>query len=115
MSETINHESGRPLGLAVPVNHSDHFAGSNAAQVTIVEYGDFECPSCGQAYPAVKLLLRDFQHLVRFAFRHYPLTEVHPHAALAADAAEGAGAQHKFWPMYVLLFERQVHLKLDDL
>jgi protein-disulfide isomerase len=103
------------VDLAVPVDRTDHCLGPETAKVTVVEYGDFECPSCGQAYPAVKLLLRDFEHLVRFAFRHYPLTEVHPHAELAAEAAEAAGAQHKFWPMYDLLFEHQLHLKQKDL
>jgi len=103
------------VDLTVAVDRTDHCLGPETAKVTIVEYGDFECPSCGQAYPAVKLLLRDFGHQVRFAFRHYPLAEVHPHAELAAEASEAAGAQHKFWPMYDLLFEHQLHLKPKDL
>jgi protein-disulfide isomerase len=101
--------------LAIPVTRTDHIFGSEAARVTLVEYGDFECPNCGQAYPAVKMLLKHFGHRARFVFRHFPLTEVHPHAELAAEAAEAAGAQHKFWPMHDLLFEQQRHLKLKDL
>ncbi|HXX13083.1 MAG TPA: DsbA family protein [Burkholderiales bacterium] len=101
--------------LAVPVNATDHVLGPDNARVTLVEYGDFQCPNCGQAYPAVKLLLKRFEHRVRFVFRHFPLTDVHAHAELAAESAEAAGAQHKFWPMYALLFEHQHELKLKDL
>jgi protein-disulfide isomerase len=97
------------------VNHSDHFTGSHTAKVTVVEYGDFECPSCGQAYPAVKILLKHFGEKIRFVFRHFPQREVHPHAELAAEAAEAAGAQHKFWHMHDLLFENQLHLKAPSL
>lgn len=101
--------------LAVPVNTSDHMLGSQNANVTLVEYGDFECPSCGQAYHAVKILLKHFGERVRFVFRHYPLREIHPHAELAAEAAEAAGAQKKFWPMHDLLFENQSQLKARNL
>ena len=104
-----------PFTLAVPVNSADHILGPEAARVVLVEYGDFECPNCGQAYPAVKLRLKRFEHRVRFVFRHFPLTEVHPHAELAAEAAETAGAQHSFWPMHALLFEHQLELKPNDL
>jgi len=104
-----------PFGLAVPVNSTDHVLGPEDARVTLVEYGDFQCPNCGQAYPAVRLLLKRFEHRVRFVFRHFPLTEVHAHAELAAESAESAGAQHKFWPMHALLFEHQHDLKLKDL
>jgi protein-disulfide isomerase len=101
--------------LAVPVNHSDHFLGPASAKVTVVEYGDFECPVCAQAYPAVNMLLKHFGDRMRFVFRHFPLREVHPHAELAAEAAEAAGAQHKFWHMHKLLFEHQSHLKASSL
>lgn len=104
-----------PFTLAVPVNHSDHFLGSASARVTVVEYGDFECPSCGQAYHAVQMLLKHFGDRMRFVFRHYPQREVHPHAELAAEAAEAAGAQQKFWRMHNLLFEHQAHLKAPGL
>jgi len=108
-------QRSQPFTLAVPVNHTDHILGPASAKVTIVEYGDFECPSCGQAYPAVKILLKRFGDRVRFVFRHFPLLEVHPHAELAAEAAEAAGAQHKFWQMHDLLFENQLHLKANNL
>jgi len=109
------NQRAEPFALAVPVNHTDHILGPDTARVTLVEYGDFQCPNCGQAYPAVKLLLKHFEDRVRFVFRHFPLTEVHPHAQLAAEASEAAGAQQKFWPMYALLFEHQLELKLKDL
>ena len=108
-------QRSQPFTLAVPVNHTDHVLGPASAKVTVVEYGDFECPSCGQAYPAVKMLLKRFGERVRFVYRHFPLVEVHPHAELAAEAAEAAGAQHKFWPMHDLLFEHQQHLKANNL
>src|SRR5882672_7219725 len=104
-----------PFELSVPVNKVDHTAGPAHAHVTVVEYGDFECPNCKQAAPAVKLLLRRFEDRVRFVFRHFPLEEVHPHALHAAEAAECAGAQGKFWPMLDLLFDNQAHLKLNQL
>jgi protein-disulfide isomerase len=83
--------------------------------VTIVEYGDFECPNCKQAAPAVKLLLERFAGSVRVVFRHFPLEEVHPHALAAAEAAECAGGQGKFWEMHDLLFANQDHLKTNQL
>ncbi len=101
--------------LAVPVTHGDHILGPETARITLVEYGDFECPNCAQAYPAVKMLRRHFGERVRFVFRHFPLREVHPHAELAAEAAEIAGGQGKFWSMHDLLFENQLHLKAKSL
>jgi protein-disulfide isomerase len=101
--------------LAVPVSNADHTLGASHAPVTIVEYGDFECPNCKQAAPAVKLLLERFAGRIRFAYRHFPLEEVHPHALHAAEAAEAAGGQGKFWPMHDLLFENQLHLKPQQL
>lgn len=101
--------------LADPVSRSDHIVGPATAKVTLVEYGDFECPFCGQAYPAVKILLGRFRERVRFVFRHFPLRELHPHAESAAEAAEAAGAQGKFWQMHDLLFENQLHLKAKNL
>jgi protein-disulfide isomerase len=97
--------------LSLPVGGADHILGPSHAAVTVVEYGDFECPNCKQAAPAVKLLLTRFAGRVRFAYRHFPLEGVHPHALHAALAAEAAGAQGKFWPMHDLLFENQNHLK----
>lgn len=83
--------------------------------MTLVEYGDFECPNCKQAVPAVKLLLDRFAGRIRLVFRHFPLEDVHPHALHAAQAAEIAGGQGKFWPMHDLLFDNQSHLKLPQL
>ena len=104
-----------PFELAQPVVASDHVLGPDHAPVTIVEYGDFECPNCKQAAPAVKLLLQRFEERVRFAYRHFPLEEVHPHAMMAAQASECAGAQGKFWPMYDLLFAHQDQLKAKQI
>lgn len=101
--------------LAVPVGTADHTLGASHAPVTIVEYGDFECPNCKQAAPAVKLLLERYAGRVHFAYRHFPLEEVHPHALRAAEAAEAAGGQGKFWPLHDLLFENQLHLKSQHL
>jgi protein-disulfide isomerase len=101
--------------LAEPVGPIDHVMGSAHAEVTIVEYGDFECPNCKQAAPAVRHVLHHYAGRVRLAFRHFPLEEVHPHALHAALAAETAGAQGKFWEMHDLLFENQSHLKLNQL
>jgi protein-disulfide isomerase len=103
------------LDLAVPVTAVDHVLGPEHAPVTLVEYGDFECPNCKQAAPAVRLLLERFAGQLRLVFRHFPLEEVHPHALHAALAAEAAGAQGKFWEMHDLLFENQQHLKVNQL
>ena len=100
-----------PFELAVPVGAIDHVTGAPHAVATVVEYGDFECPNCKQAQPAVKMLLERFTGRVRFAFRHFPLEEVHPHALSAAQAAECAGGQGKFWEMHDLLFADQGRLE----
>jgi Na+/H+ antiporter NhaA len=102
--------------LAVPVDaERDHIRGPrDKAPVTVVEYGDFECPYCGQAEPVVRALLRDFGQ-VRYVWRHLPLTDVHPHAQLAAEAAEAAAKQGKFWEMHDLLFDHQDALTVRDL
>lgn len=99
----------------MPINASDHLLGEPHAPISVVEFGDFECPNCKQAAPAVRLLLDRFPGRVRFAFRHFPLEEVHPHALAAAETAEIAGAQEKFWPMHDLLFANQLHLKPANL
>ena len=104
-----------PFMLAVPVTPIDHVLGLESARVTLVEYGDFECPSCAQACPAVKILLKHFGSGVRFVYRHFPVTEAHPHAELAAEASEAAAAQNKFWPMHDRLFEHEFHLKSKQL
>ena len=101
----------QPFHLSVPVTPTDHAIGPPDARVTVVEFGDFECPICKQAVPAVRLLLNRFKDRIRFVYRHFPLEEVHPHALRAAEAAECAGAQGQFWPMHDLLFEYQPRLK----
>jgi protein-disulfide isomerase len=96
--------SGR---LTPPVSARDHVAGPDGAPVTLVEYGDYECPYCGMAYPIVKAAQRELGGRLRFVFRNFPLAEIHPHARHAAQAAEAAGAQGKFWEMHDMLFEHQ--------
>ncbi len=101
--------------LVVPVDPGrDHIRGPEEAPVTVVEYGDFECPYCGQAEPAVRELLREFGD-VQYVWRHLPLTDVHPDAQLAAEAAEAAGRQGKFWEMHDLLLDHQDALQPRDL
>ena len=103
------------VDLAVPVDgERDHVRGPEDAPVTIVEYGDFECPYCGQAEPVVRELLRN-QGDVRYVWRHLPLSDVHPHAELAAEAAEAAAAQGAFWEMHDLLLDHQGALAVSDL
>jgi protein-disulfide isomerase len=104
-----------PITLAVAPEPIDHLEGSQHARVTLIEYGDFECPSCKVAATTPKLLLERFPNKIRFIFRHFPLQEAHPHALLAAEAAEAAAAQGKFWQMHDILFQNQAHLKDKDL
>ena len=85
----------------------DHVRGHPHAPVTLVEYGDFQCPDCGYAYPVVEELLARFGHQLRFVFRHMPLNDLHPRAEAAAEAAEAAGAQGRFWEMHDRLFTHQ--------
>lgn len=101
--------------LAVPVSATDHALGPEHAPVVLVEYGDFECPICKQAAPTVRMLLERFTNRVRLVFRHFPLEEAHPHALAAAEAAESAGEQGKFWEMHDLLLANQAHLTLHHL
>jgi len=101
--------------LTLPVSARDHVRGSERAAVTLVEYGDYECPHCGRAYPIVKRLQERVGAGLRFVFRNFPLRESHPHAEHAAEAAEAAGAQGKFWEMHDRLFERQFALEDRDL
>ena len=103
------------LDLAVPVDPDrDHIRGPRESPVTVVEYGDFECPYCGRAEPAVRELLADFGD-VRYVWRHLPLTDVHPHAQLAAEATEAAAEQDAFWKMHDLLLDHQDALRPVDL
>ena len=102
--------SASAFELAVPVGPAEHVLVSTRAPVTLVEYGDFECPNCKQAAPAVRQLLEKYAGRLRLVYRHFPLEEVHPHAVAAALAAEAAAVQGKFWPMHDLLFDNQAHL-----
>jgi len=101
--------------LALPLQPTDHMQGPEHARVTLIEYGDFECPTCKVAAPTVKMLLDQFPNQIRFGYRHFPLQDAHPHAFLAAEASESAAAQGRFWPMHDLLFRNQTHLKDNDL
>jgi protein-disulfide isomerase len=101
-----------PSRLTLPVSERDHIQGPATAAVTLVEYGDYQCPYCGQAYPIVEALREQLGNRLRFVFRHFPLTQMHPHAEPAAEAAEAAGAQGQFWEMHDVLFTHQ-HA-LDD-
>jgi protein-disulfide isomerase len=101
--------------LTPPVSEADRRSGPDDAPVTLVEYGDFECPSCGAAYPNVEDVRKKMGARLRFVFRHFPLTQMHPHAMHAAEAAEAAGAQGKFWQMHGMLFEHQDALEDEDL
>lgn len=101
--------------LTPPVGPQDHAQGPADAPVTLVEYGDFECPDCGRAFPIVKQLQRTLGDQMRFVFCYFPLTEIHPYAEIAAEAAECAAAQGRFWPMFDMLFEHQEALTPQDL
>jgi protein-disulfide isomerase len=101
--------------LTVPVSGSDHALGQVNAPVTLVEYGDFECPHCGRAYYVIKSLKVRLGPQLRVVFRHFPLTTLHPHAFRAAEAAEAAAAQGAFWPMHDALYENQESLDEGNL
>jgi protein-disulfide isomerase len=102
--------------LTVPVSRTrDHIRGDPDAPVMLVEYGDFECPYCGEAYGVVKALESRLGPVLAVVFRHFPLVTVHPYAQLASEAAEAAGVQGKFWQMHDVLFERQDALEPEDL
>jgi protein-disulfide isomerase len=99
-----------PGRLEVPVDETDHIRGPAAAPVTLLEYGDYQCPYCGIAHPIVAEVMRRRPAVVRFAFRHFPLTSVHPYADVAAETAEAAGARGRFWQMHDWLFTHQERL-----
>jgi protein-disulfide isomerase len=101
--------------LTVPVGPRDHVQGSADAPVTLLEYGDYECPYCGAAHPIVKEVQKRLGKGLRFVFRNFPLANMHPHATLAAEAAEVIGAQGKFWEMHDTLYEHQSALAENDL
>jgi protein-disulfide isomerase len=108
--DEITMETGGGLALAnllLPIQPDDHVQGDEKARLTLVEYGDYECPACGALFMTIQQLHRELAGDVRIVFRHYPLSGRHPQAQLAAEAAEAAGAQGKFWEMHHLLFSNQ--------
>jgi protein-disulfide isomerase len=109
MTESGSSDVGGPT-LTLPVGARDHVQGTDGAPVTLVEYGDFECPQCGQAFGIVKEVQRAFGDRLRFVFRELPLTNVHPNAQRAAEAAEWAGTHGAFWQMHDLLYAEQKNL-----
>jgi protein-disulfide isomerase len=102
-------------GLTPPVTDRDHADGPAHAPIILVEYGDYECPFCARAYPIVKALRAALESQLRLVFRNFPLTQTHPHAQHAAEAAEAAAVQGRFWEMHDLLFEHQDALDDRDL
>src|ERR1700721_382178 len=96
--------------LKQPITSEDHAQGCESAEVTLVEYGDYECPYCGEAYPIVKQIQKQLGKGLRFVFRNFPLSQMHPHAEAAAEVAEFAGSQGKFWEMHDKLYENQARL-----
>lgn len=101
--------------LRPAVSARDHVQGPAGAAATLVEYADYQCPYCGEAHPLVKRLQKALGKQLRFVFRNFPLTEAHPYALIAAEAAEAAGLQGKFWQMHDLIFEHQPDLEPDIL
>src|SRR3982751_2556932 len=101
--------------LTIPVGENDHAQGNENAKVTLVEYGDYECPHCGRAYPVVKKVQETMGDKLRFVFRNFPLTQIHPNALHAAEASEIAAEQGKYWEMHDILFENQDALDDEDL
>jgi protein-disulfide isomerase len=109
-------ESSAPQSkLTLPVAGRDHLQGPIDAPVALVEYGDYECPYCGEAYPIVKAIQRRLGQRLCFVFRNFPLSNAHPHAEHAAEAAEAAGVQGKFWEMHDALFVNQEALEDEAL
>ena len=103
------------MQLKVAISEHDHLQGPEDATVTLVEYGDYQCPDCVRAHPIVKLLKKRFGGSLRFAFRNFPLAQIHPFAEPAAEAAEFAAAQGQFWEMHDAIYERQSQLSSEFL
>src|SRR6267378_3683097 len=96
--------------LRTPVDENDHQTGNPKAKIILVEYGDYQCPHCGIAYPLIKQLLKQFGKELLFVFRNFPLEEIHPAARIAAQAAEAASRQNQFWKMHDLIYQNQSNL-----
>lgn len=101
--------------LKPPVNEKDHFQGPADAPIVLVEYGDYQCPHCGRAYPIIKKIQKKLGNNLKFVFRNFPLAEIHPDATHAAIATEAAADQGKFWEMHDIIFENQGELEDADL
>jgi protein-disulfide isomerase len=109
------YDAVEPTKLTLPVSKRDHIRGPANAPMTLLEYGDYECPACGAAWPLTEALFEALGDDLRFVYRHFPLTTVHPHAEHAAEASESAGAQRRFWEMHDTLFQNQNALEDEDL
>lgn len=103
------------MSLKPPVSDQDHMQGNPRAVVELVEYGDYQCPHCGKAYPLIKAMQLKFGDDLKFVFRNFPLSEIHPQAQMAAVAAEAAGRQGRFWEMHDIIFENQADLRTSSL
>jgi len=101
--------------LKPPVSAKDHIQGDPDAPIELLEYGDYQCPHCGRAYPIIKNIQKRMGKKLKFVFRNFPLTEIHPDAFNAAVAAEAAGEQDKFWEMHDIIFEHQRHLTTESI
>ena len=108
----MTHQPQGPV-LSMPVGARDHAQGPANAPVTLVEYGDYQCPHCGRAYPIVKAVQKQMGQRLRFVFRNFPIAEIHPNATDAAEAAEAAGEQGRFWEMHDAIFENQESLSAE--
>ena len=115
MASSDRNDPVQETDLAIPIGGQDHVQGPEGAPLTVVEYGDYECPYCGRALPIITRLRETLGDQMRLVFRHFPQNNVHPHASIAAQAAEAAAAQGKFWAMHNMLFEHQDELAEADL
>jgi protein-disulfide isomerase len=108
-------QKNKLMSLKPPVSEKDHQQGSASAHVELVEYGDYQCPHCGRAYPIIKKIQKRIGNKLRFVFRNFPLSEIHPEAVSAAVASEAASRQDKFWEMHDALFEHQEDLSAENI
>jgi protein-disulfide isomerase len=111
----MKHEAHASQLPALPIPDRDHIQGPIDAPIKLLEYGDYECPYCGQAYPVIKAIQKRLGRRLCFAFRNFPLVNSHPHAEHAAAAAEAAGTQGRFWEIHDILFENQGALEDENL
>ncbi len=110
----MGSKGSSPTTAVAAVTNSDHIQGSQTAKAVLIEYSDFQCPACGAYYPIIKNIQKKYGDKIAIVYRHYPLTQLHQHAQLAAQAAEAANLQGKFWEMHDLLFDRQASWSVDS-